>query len=69
MYPQSIIWIKYKNNRYTPVHPNFTIYKTIIKVGYNGVYIAQICYCDELVFRKIAKKFNESLILQLPYSF
>ena len=30
-YPQSMIWIKNKKNRYTPVNPSFTI-----KVGFTG---------------------------------
>ena len=31
-YPQSLFWIKNKNNRYTPVNPSFTF----IKVGLRG---------------------------------
>ena len=30
-YPQSMFWIKNKNNRYTPVNPRFVIYNRVYR--------------------------------------
>ena len=40
-YPQFMLWIKNKKNRYTP---NYT--PVYIKVGYEVVYISQTCLHD-----------------------
>ena len=39
-YPQSMFWSKNKKNRYTPV--------LICKSGYKGVFIARICFLDDM---------------------
>ena len=41
-YPQSKFWSRNKQNSNTPIY--------FIKVGYNGVYIAQTCYSDDTLY-------------------
>ena len=43
-YPQSMFWIKNKNNRYTPVNPRFVTYNSLI--GYEGVYFLWTHFLD-----------------------
>ena len=48
-YPQSMLWIKNKENRYTPANPSFSY----IKLGFEGLYISGTCFrveiCQNLV--------------------
>ena len=54
-----MLWIKNKKNRYTPAYPSFTI----MKVGYEGVFISRTCFPDELRIFQLSKDRSKRFLL------